>query len=556
MELEPEDAAELARRLRAAREDVVALVLVGLVRSGVVVGVGRLRGFFWARPLSADRRARARERLKRADEDGVLLRSAVKASDGFFTTFFVSPYSRHIARWCARRGLTPNQVTTFSMGLGILAAAGFATGERWGLIAGAVLLQAAFTFDCVDGQLARYTRTFSKLGAWLDSVFDRGKEYVVFAGLAIGGARAGLDPWVLACAALGLQTTRHFVDFSYPVMQQQAIATVTAPPLEEPGDGLTRGRPRWYTGATARARPASAPATPRPAKPLPLRALRAWRRAGRGRRATWAKKVLAFPIGERFAVISLTAAIFDAEVTFITMLAWGSVALAYVSAGRVLRSVRSRRAALGPREGDRRLEAFRDDGPLARALGTLAGRRVRAPTIALTGLGLLVLAGLIAATGDGAADGVLAAGVAAAVLLGGLTAARRHAGRLRWAVPSVLRATEFGGITWLAANAGARALPAGFGLLSAIAFRHYDNVYRQRQRGDEGVTTVETLGLGWDGRLLVTLAIVLLGLAPGGLWAVAGGLAVLFVGEAVHGWLTFNRTQGAPLLDDDEQEAE
>ena len=35
----------------------------------------------------------------------------------------------------------------------------FATGERWGLVAGAVLLQIAFTIDCVDGQLARYTRT-------------------------------------------------------------------------------------------------------------------------------------------------------------------------------------------------------------------------------------------------------------------------------------------------------------------------------------------------------------------------------------------------------------
>ena len=39
------------------------------------------------------------------------------------------------------------------------------------------------SFDCVDGQLARYTRQFSKLGAWLDSIFDRTKEYVVFAGL-------------------------------------------------------------------------------------------------------------------------------------------------------------------------------------------------------------------------------------------------------------------------------------------------------------------------------------------------------------------------------------
>src|SRR5213076_1711230 len=112
---------------------------------------------------------------------------------GFFTTFFVSPYSKYIARWAARRGLTPNFVTSVSMAVGVVAAACFALGSRAGLVAGAVLLQAAFTLDCVDGQLARYTRTFSKFGAWLDSIFDRTKEYAWFAGLAIGSTHAG-DP--------------------------------------------------------------------------------------------------------------------------------------------------------------------------------------------------------------------------------------------------------------------------------------------------------------------------------------------------------------------------
>ena len=100
----------------------------------------------------------------------------------------------------------------------MLAAAGFATGERPGMVAGAVLLYFAFVLDCVDGQLARYTRQFSKLGAWLDSIFDRTKEYVVFAGLAIGASRTGDPVWLLAGAALTLQTARHAVDFSYPAL--------------------------------------------------------------------------------------------------------------------------------------------------------------------------------------------------------------------------------------------------------------------------------------------------------------------------------------------------
>ena len=190
--------------------------------------------------------------------------------------------------------------------IGVLAAAAFATGERWGLVAGAVLLQVAFTTDCVDGQLARYTRTFSKLGAWLDSIFDRAKEYVVFAGLAIGASRAGDPVWVLAGAALTLQTVRHVSTSPSPIARRRRAAP-GQPPLE---------RSRDAAGQAAAEPPSGSPRQPR------------GRRGGRRRRGScsaagarstarpacsWVKKMIAFPIGERFAVISITAAIFDAR---------------------------------------------------------------------------------------------------------------------------------------------------------------------------------------------------------------------------------------------------
>src|SRR5699024_9035713 len=86
-------------------------------------------------------------RMGEGGEGRYRLEAAVKSSDGFFTTFFVSPYSKFLARWFARRGWTPNAVTLLSMLTGLVAAALFATGQRWGLIAGAVALQLAFTFD-------------------------------------------------------------------------------------------------------------------------------------------------------------------------------------------------------------------------------------------------------------------------------------------------------------------------------------------------------------------------------------------------------------------------
>ncbi|MEJ7657999.1 MAG: CDP-alcohol phosphatidyltransferase family protein [Thermoleophilaceae bacterium] len=370
--LSPEGEAEATQRLTILREDAVSLLLVGLVRADVHVANSFLRALFWSRPQSRAAAQDTADQMEGYDEDRVLLDSAVKASDGFFTTFFVSPYSRYIARWAARRGLTPNQVTTVSMAIGVLAAAAFATGSRPGLVAGAVLLQAAFTADCVDGQLARYTRTFSKFGAWLDSIFDRAKEYVVFAGLAIGASRGfGEDVWVLAVAAMSLQTARHMADFSFGATRHEASAAEWRPPIEVPGDGVALRRsvsaalPTSPPGLDGDSGPAAvtAPTGPSPSPPLhaepaadvPAKsAPRLARRivTGVARRAIavsralerrpwtrWFKKILVFPIGERFAVISVAAAATTPRTTFIIVLVWGTVATLYTLVGRSIRSL-------------------------------------------------------------------------------------------------------------------------------------------------------------------------------------------------------------------------
>jgi hypothetical protein len=46
-----------------------------------------------------------------------------------------------------------------------------------------------------------------------------------------------------------------------------------------------------------------------------------------------------FPIGERFAVISLAAALTTPRTTFIIVLAWGAVAMLYTFAARSIRSL-------------------------------------------------------------------------------------------------------------------------------------------------------------------------------------------------------------------------
>jgi phosphatidylglycerophosphate synthase len=231
------------------------------------------------------------------------LDAAVKSDDAFFTTYFVSPYSKYLARWAAHRGLSPNAVSCTSMAVGLAAAACFAVGTRPWLVAGAVLVQVSFTLDCVDGQLARFTGRSSRFGGWLDAVFDRSKEYVVYAGLALGSVRGfHEDVWALAGAALVLQTGRHLVDFSYAARETAHRQPVPARRL---GEGALR-----LSAVTDRSD---------------------WTR--------WPKRILVLPIGERFLLLSVTAALFRPEVTFLALLVWGSVAGAYALAGRLLRSL-------------------------------------------------------------------------------------------------------------------------------------------------------------------------------------------------------------------------
>jgi hypothetical protein len=542
-----EDADELRRRMDAAEQDVTALLLFGLVRSATRVGTCHLRQLFWARPLSRADIDRAAARIGTHDEEEALLASAVKANDAFFTTFFVSPYSKYIARWAARHGWTPNLVTALSALVGLLAAASFATGERAGLVAGAVLLQLAFTLDCVDGQLARYTRTFSAFGAWLDSIFDRAKEYAAFAGLAIGSAAAGDDVWLLACAALALQTFRHTMDFAFNAAQDESMLPAVPRPLEdEPAASPAEPDGPPPAGAADEAAP---PAAPR-------RGVRAGvSRLERSSSGRWLRKLAAFPIGERFATISLTAALFDARVTFVALLALGGFAALYSGGGRVLRSLGRRGpVALPLLAASDQSGRYRDDGPLGEMLGRTVGHRLAIPPIALV---IVAAAPLLAAAVIGATSvswTIAGAVVAWAVLAGGVSSGRPLRDRLRWAVTPGLRLIEYGDLIWLAALAGDAAVPAGFAFLSAITFRHYDAFYRTRQRGDPPPRWIAIAAGGWDGRLLAAFVIAAAGAAPAGLYVAGSLLGALLVGESVASWIARGRA-GEPVPYDDVEEA-
>jgi CDP-diacylglycerol--glycerol-3-phosphate 3-phosphatidyltransferase len=107
-----------------------------------------------------------------------------------------------IALGMGRLGLTPDGLTLIGFGITVVGAVLLSQGEWW--LAGGVVVFLGGVFDMFDGTLARATGKVSRLGAFMDSVFDRWGEAIVYLGIVIGFARIGIPNGVeLAAAALG-----------------------------------------------------------------------------------------------------------------------------------------------------------------------------------------------------------------------------------------------------------------------------------------------------------------------------------------------------------------
>jgi hypothetical protein len=358
--------------------------------------------------------------------------------------------------------------------------------------------------DCVDGQLARYTRNFGAFGGWLDTMADRAKEYVAYAGLAAGADRIGLPhAWPLAIAAMLLQTVRHLTDAWYGALHDEAARRTPAGPATGVGARLSRASDRVQ--------------------------------ADPGSVAYWAKRIVVFPIGERWALIAVLAAFFDGRVALTAVLGWGLLAAAYTLGLRSLRSLAMRVPVLATVDVGR----HRDDGPLARRL--LGRAQAGAPLVfavaAAVAAGALCVAAAVTDVG-----GPLVALTAAAVLAAALPARAPHTGALDWLVPAALRAAEY---LFVVAIALVYAVPAPlvFLLLLALGLHHYDLTARMEKGapadGSGGA------GAGWDGRVAVLTIAGLAGAAVIGAVMMAVYVGLMFGIGAVAAW---SATRARPVL--------
>jgi hypothetical protein len=279
--------------------NAIDLILVALVRAAIVVAPAVVAGAPFVRSENSHDRELVQSQIASLNDARLRLKLANRANDGFYSVFFLRKISKLFTWLAVRLKMTPNQVTLISFAIGLLSAYEFSKGNFWAIFAGAVLLQLSIIIDCVDGELARYTRQFSQLGAWLDAITDRIKEYLVFFALAYGAAKSGRDLWIPAMGMMLFQTFRHLSDYNFARINKIRSSHLEPLDFDLKNDGFVSVE-----------------------------------REKKTRFEYWSKKALQFPIGERWLVISASSVIGGAAFTFTIMPILSLISIALVFRGR------------------------------------------------------------------------------------------------------------------------------------------------------------------------------------------------------------------------------
>ncbi len=116
---------------------------------------------------------------------------------------------RPVCRWCARCGITANQVTVAALVLSVATGAAIALspGERWPLLALPAVLLVRMALNAIDGMLAREHGMASRLGAVLNELGDMASDAALYLPLAlVPGVPAGTIVVIVVLAVIGEAT--------------------------------------------------------------------------------------------------------------------------------------------------------------------------------------------------------------------------------------------------------------------------------------------------------------------------------------------------------------
>jgi archaetidylinositol phosphate synthase len=123
----------------------------------------------------------------------------------------LEPTLTRIGATFASTGLSANFWTGLGLAVSVLAAIAYTSNAfvnldwtpwNFAAVIGGIFLLISGFFDIVDGSVARITKRISNKGAFLDSVFDKIAEVIIFGGIALGQLADSF--WCLVALGLSL----------------------------------------------------------------------------------------------------------------------------------------------------------------------------------------------------------------------------------------------------------------------------------------------------------------------------------------------------------------
>ncbi len=148
--------------------------------------------------------------LKPNPREAEICSRIVKGTSGIVARLLNKRFSLPISLVLARRGVSPNSITFFNLGAGLLSAALVSLGTRSGLVWGGILFQVVSILDGVDGEVAKLNNRSSRLGQWLDTFGDNLSYFTFLFGLTWGGYRMTGDPLILTLGKWALVSSLLF----------------------------------------------------------------------------------------------------------------------------------------------------------------------------------------------------------------------------------------------------------------------------------------------------------------------------------------------------------
>ncbi len=224
---------------------------------------------------------------------------------------------------------------------------------------------------------------------------------------------------------------------------------------------------------------------------------------------------LTMPLGGRVLLIGVVAPAWGARATLLALMDWAIVSIGYGLAGRAVRGLTEND---GERSSGRSsvLLRLRDDGALARGIGSLVrGNLLPLPPavlglVAISALGLLGLHGLPRA--------LMIVPAVVMLLLAAPGSTHPHTGRLDWLVPALLVGAQILYLTATGLGVGVPG-PVVFALIATLLLHYADlafpgrPVMLTRAQPPDGERREWGTALGWEGRLLIAGLAAAVGIA-------------------------------------------